>query len=37
MGDSAGMSSHPETGEIWQGGHGERDGDEINIILFPGL
>ncbi len=27
-----GMTIHPETGEIWQSEHGERDGDEINII-----
>ncbi|MCH7659536.1 MAG: PQQ-dependent sugar dehydrogenase [Euryarchaeota archaeon] len=26
------MTVHPETGEIWQGEHGEEDGDEINIV-----
>jgi glucose/arabinose dehydrogenase len=26
------MTVHPETGELWQGEHGEEDGDEINII-----
>ncbi len=26
------MTIHPETGEIWQGEHGEEDGDEINIV-----
>jgi aldose sugar dehydrogenase len=31
--NSQGMTIHPETGEIWQSEHGERDGDEINIIL----
>jgi len=30
--NSQGMTIHPETGEIWQSEHGERDGDEINII-----
>ncbi len=30
--NSQGMAIHPETGEIWQSEHGERDGDEINII-----
>jgi aldose sugar dehydrogenase len=30
--NSQGMTTHPETGEIWQSEHGERDGDEINII-----
>ncbi len=30
--NSQGMTVHPETGEIWQSEHGERDGDEINII-----
>jgi len=28
-----GMTIHPKTGEIWQSEHGERDGDEINIIF----
>ena len=27
-----GMTTHPETGEIWQSEHGERDGDEINVV-----
>lgn len=26
------MTIHPETGELWQAEHGERDGDEINRI-----
>jgi len=30
--NAQGMTIHPETGEIWQSEHGERDGDEINII-----
>lgn len=30
--NAQGMTVHPETGEIWQSEHGERDGDEINII-----
>jgi glucose/arabinose dehydrogenase len=30
--NSQGMTIHPETGEIWQSEHGERDGDEINVI-----
>ncbi len=30
-----GMTIHPETGEVWQSEHGERDGDEINV-LEPG-
>ena len=30
--NSQGMTIHPVTGEIWQSEHGERDGDEINII-----
>jgi len=30
--NAQGMAIHPETGEIWQSEHGERDGDEINII-----
>ncbi len=30
--NSQGMAIHPDTGEIWQSEHGERDGDEINII-----
>lgn len=31
-----GMTIHPETGELWQSEHGERDGDEINIIRAGG-
>ncbi len=27
-----GMTLHPETGEIWISEHGERDGDEINLL-----
>ncbi|XGI83789.1 PQQ-dependent sugar dehydrogenase [Halorutilales archaeon Cl-col2-1] len=27
-----GLTVHPETGEIWETEHGERDGDEINVI-----
>lgn len=30
--NAQGMTIHPDTGEIWQSEHGERDGDEINII-----
>jgi aldose sugar dehydrogenase len=30
--NSQGITINPETGEIWQSEHGERDGDEINII-----
>lgn len=30
--NAQGMTIHHETGEIWQSEHGERDGDEINII-----
>ncbi|MCQ4332211.1 PQQ-dependent sugar dehydrogenase [Natronomonas sp. F2-12] len=26
------MAVHPETGELWQAEHGERDGDEINVL-----
>ncbi len=31
-----GMAIHPDTGDIWQSEHGERDGDEINIIETGG-
>ncbi len=31
-----GMTLHPETGDLWQSEHGERDGDEINIIEAGG-
>ena len=27
-----GLTVHPETGELWENEHGERDGDEINIL-----
>jgi len=27
-----GLAVHPETGELWESEHGERDGDEINTI-----
>jgi len=30
--NAQGITIHPETGDIWQSEHGERDGDEINII-----
>ncbi|MEM4781385.1 MAG: PQQ-dependent sugar dehydrogenase, partial [Halalkalicoccus sp.] len=30
------MTIHPETGAIWQGEHGEEDGDEINVIEAGG-
>jgi glucose/arabinose dehydrogenase len=28
-----GMAVHPETGAIWQSEHGERDGDELNVLV----
>lgn len=31
-----GMAVHPETGQIWQGEHGERDGDSITIVEAGG-
>ena len=31
-----GLAIHPQTGDLWQNEHGERDGDEINIIDTPG-
>lgn len=34
--NSQGMAIHPETGELWQNEHGERNGDEINIIVRGG-
>jgi len=34
--NAQGMTLHPETGELWQSEHGERDGDEINIIEAGG-
>ena len=30
--NAQGMTVHPETGAIWQSEHGEKDGDEINVI-----
>jgi len=27
-----GITVHPETGAVWQSEHGERDGDEINVV-----
>ena len=27
-----GLARHPETGDLWESEHGERDGDEINVI-----
>ena len=27
-----GLAVHPRTGEIWEAEHGERDGDEINVL-----
>jgi aldose sugar dehydrogenase len=34
--NAQGMAVHPETGEIWQNEHGERAGDEINILVKGG-
>ena len=34
--NSQGMTINPKTGELWQSEHGERDGDEINIIKAGG-
>ncbi len=30
--NAQGMAVHPETGALWQSEHGERDGDELNVI-----
>jgi glucose/arabinose dehydrogenase len=30
--NAQGMTVHPKTGTLWQSEHGERDGDEINIV-----
>ena len=30
--NAQGMTVHPETGALWQSEHGERDGDEINVV-----
>lgn len=27
-----GMTVHPETGDVWQSEHGEKDGDEFNVL-----
>ena len=34
--NAQGMAIHPQTGELWQSEHGERDGDEINRIQTGG-
>lgn len=34
--NAQGMSVHPETGEIWQSEHGQRDGDELNVLEAGG-
>lgn len=34
--NAQGMAVHPETGEIWQNEHGQRSGDEINILVKGG-
>ena len=34
--NSQGMAVHPKTGELWQNEHGERNGDEINVIQAGG-
>lgn len=34
--NAQGMTLHPDTGEVWQGEHGEQDGDEINVIEAGG-
>ncbi|MEA1931067.1 MAG: PQQ-dependent sugar dehydrogenase [Euryarchaeota archaeon] len=31
-----GLTVHPETGALWESEHGERDGDEINVIEAGG-
>lgn len=31
-----GMTVHPETGDVWQTDHGEKDGDEINVLEVGG-
>ncbi len=31
-----GLAFHPQTGELWENEHGERNGDEINIIQAGG-
>ena len=28
-----GLTTHPETGEIWESEYGEQDGDEINVLV----
>ena len=34
--NAQGMAVHPETGEIWQNEHGQRGGDEINVLVKGG-
>lgn len=34
--NAQGMTVHPETGELWQSEHGERDGDELNVVECGG-
>lgn len=34
--NAQGMAVHPSTGELWQSEHGERDGDELNVIEAGG-
>ena len=34
--NAQGMAIHPETGEVWQNEHGERNGDEVNVIEAGG-
>jgi len=31
-----GLAVHPETGALWESEHGERDGDELNVIKAGG-
>jgi glucose/arabinose dehydrogenase len=31
-----GLAFHPQTGELWENEHGERNGDEVNIIQAGG-
>ena len=34
--NAQGMAVDPATGQLWQNEHGERDGDEINLVDRPG-
>jgi len=34
--NAQGMTVHPETEELWQSEHGERDGDELNVLVEGG-